>query len=152
TLYSCLSGRAFEGPRKGDQLKPVATIETDWGYWLGAYPGAVAYHMFEQYQPIELPRADNADSASTRGKTDPRLPANTPVIGVSVGHTTIAYPIATLEKSGGLIEDTVDHQKIVVLWYAPTRTAAIYATDIDEVTPAQTVSLVVDAKMPTAPF
>src|SRR5688500_9446777 len=26
TLYSCLSGRAFDGPRKGDQLRPVATI------------------------------------------------------------------------------------------------------------------------------
>ena len=49
TLYSCLSGRAFDGPRKGHQLKPVPTHETDWGFWLEAYPGAVAYHMFEKY-------------------------------------------------------------------------------------------------------
>src|SRR5437867_4809554 len=75
TLYSTLSGRAFAGPGKGTELQPVPTIETNWGYWSSAYPGSVAYHMFERYQPIDLPSGDLADSVSTRGPADPRLPA-----------------------------------------------------------------------------
>src|SRR5438093_674692 len=30
TLYSCLSGVAFDGPHKGDRLRPIATIVSDW--------------------------------------------------------------------------------------------------------------------------
>ena len=49
TLYSALSGVAFEGPKKGERLKPVPTLTTKWGWWLKHYPNAVAYHMFEKY-------------------------------------------------------------------------------------------------------
>src|SRR6266446_589224 len=42
TLYSCLTGVAFDGPRKGDKLKAVPTLVSDWGPWLKAYPHAVA--------------------------------------------------------------------------------------------------------------
>ena len=39
TLYSCLSGIAFDGPRKGTRLQPVPTLVSDWGFWLQAIPG-----------------------------------------------------------------------------------------------------------------
>jgi hypothetical protein len=154
TLYSCLSGRAFDGPRKGAQLKPVPTLETDWGWWLKAYPGAVAYHMFEKYQPVEMPKAENKDSASTRLPPDLRLSANTPVIGLALGNQAKAYPIAALEESDGLIHDGFARTKFVVLSHAPTRTAAIYRTELDAEgdKPAQGVNLHVDAAVPSAPF
>ena len=38
TLYSCLTGLAFDGPRKGDRLKPVPTLVSDWGLWLETLP------------------------------------------------------------------------------------------------------------------
>src|SRR5262249_34234506 len=53
TLYSCLSGVAFEGPKKGTRLEPVPTLMSDWGTWLALYPHAVAYHMFDKYKPVE---------------------------------------------------------------------------------------------------
>jgi hypothetical protein len=155
TLYSCLSGLAFDGPRKGHQLKPVPALETDWGFWLEAYPGAVAYHMFEKYQPIDLPKADNKDSQSTRVAADKRMPAMEPVIGLAIGDQSRAFPIADLEKAGGLIQGTsVGREKVVVLWYSPTRTAAIYAPELDaeKDKPKQAVSLKVDRSVPTAPF
>ncbi len=153
TLYSCLSGRAFDGPRKGHQLKPVPTVETDWGWWLRAYPGAVAYHMFEKYQPVELPKSDSADSLNTRGPVDPRLPPNTPVIGIHAGGQSRAYPIAALERSSGLITGTtLGRMKVAVLWYAPTRTAAIYETQIEADGTNPAVQLKVDESVPDAPF
>src|SRR2546421_9444860 len=39
TLYSCLTGVAFDGPRKGDRLAPVPTLVADWGGWVRRYPG-----------------------------------------------------------------------------------------------------------------
>ena len=169
TLYSALSGKAFDGPRQGDQLKPVPTIETQWGDWLARYPDTVAYHMFDKFQPVELPRDENADSVATRGKADPRLPAKSEVLGISLAGQARAYPLAMLEKSGGVVADTLAGQKVLVLWSRPTRTAAIFAAELDaesdrpeknqEKQPEkqqpdnkQTVTMTADSKEPSTPF
>ena len=153
TLYSALSGRAFAGPRQGDQLKPIATLETDWGFWNAAYPGSVAYHMFEKYQPVELPDGENADSVSTRPVADPQgVPDATRVIGLAWSNEAKAWPLAAIDAAGGVIEDKVGDQRVVVLWYRPTQTAAIYATDVEDSEPRQTVSLVYDDESARAPF
>jgi sugar lactone lactonase YvrE len=131
TLFSTLSGRAFAGPRKGQQLRAIPTITTDWGYWNATYPKSVAYSMFEKYQPIELPKVEHADSLRSRGPADKRLSGNTQVIGVDYAGKSKVYPLDALQKAGGLITDTVGGKPIVVLWYAPTRTAAVYTPDVD---------------------
>lgn len=146
TLYSALSGRAFAGPRKGDELKAIPTLETTWGYWSAAYPGTVAYHMYEKYQPIELPESDHADSVGTRLEYGPSaIPPMTEVLGVALGDRAKAYRITSLEKAGGLLTDRVGDQRVVVLWYAPTRTAAIYAPEVDQAEPPQAVTLAAES-------
>jgi len=79
TLYSCLTGIAFDGPRKGTRLQPEPTLLSDWGFWQKRYPAAVAYFMYDKYKPLELSGAPNEDSLKTRGPVDPRLPADTMV-------------------------------------------------------------------------
>jgi len=34
TLYSCLTGIAFAGPRQGSRLTLLPTLVSDWGFWL----------------------------------------------------------------------------------------------------------------------
>ncbi|MEX0712661.1 MAG: DUF3179 domain-containing (seleno)protein [Pirellulales bacterium] len=152
TLYSTLSGRAFAGPRRGDQLKPVATIATDWGFWNKAYPGSVAYRMFEKYQPIEVPDGPHPDSLATRGPSDPRLKPETEVIGVELGGQAKAWPIEALQRAGGLIRDKLGDQPVVVLWYKPTRTAAVYSTALENSDQPATVNLSYDPSSARAPF
>src|SRR2546421_9226168 len=82
TPYSCLTRIAFDGPRKGTRLQPEPTILSDWGFWQKRYPAAVAYFMYDKYKPVELPGAPNEDSLKTRSPVDPRLPADTMVLGV----------------------------------------------------------------------
>src|SRR5262249_9549320 len=67
TLYSCLTGIAFDGPRKGKMLESWPTIMTNWGWVMKNYPNTVAYHMFEKYKPTELPTKPNEDSLRSRG-------------------------------------------------------------------------------------
>src|SRR6476660_2010631 len=58
TLYSCLTGRAFEGPKAGTRLEPIPTLVSDWGDWMKRYPNTVAYEMFDKYKPTELPKKE----------------------------------------------------------------------------------------------
>jgi hypothetical protein len=125
TLYSCLTGRAFAGPGKGKRLQPIPTLVSDWGYWLKHYPGAVAYHMFDKYQPTDLPGKANADALRSRGPADSRLPAETMVLGVAEGDQARAYPLEALAKAG-LIREKVGGKERVVLWCDATRTAVAY--------------------------
>lgn len=125
TLYSCLTGIAFDGPKKGARLQPVPTLVSDWGFWLKHYPGGVAYNMFEKYQPIELPKEINEDSRKSRGQADKRLPADEMVLGVWTGKVAKAYPLAQLANDGFVV-DEVDGEPLVVLWEPETKTAAAY--------------------------
>src|SRR5436190_4596730 len=105
TLFSCLTGVAFEGPRKGTRLTPAPTLVSDWGFWLEKYPGAVAYHMFDKYQPVELPTKEDPDSTKSRSEPDRRLPADEPILGVWTGEAARAYPVSLLERRGLLVEE-----------------------------------------------
>src|SRR5207302_94602 len=114
TMFSALSGVAFEGPRKGQRLKPVPTLTCTWGEWIERYPNAVAYHMFDKYQPVELPKGENADSVKSRpAKTDPRLKPDELVLGVRVGDKTKAYPLAKL-IGGEWKPDELGGEKVLV--------------------------------------
>jgi hypothetical protein len=156
TLFSCLTGLAFDGPRKGTRLEPVPTLVSDWGFWLRRYPGGVAYHLFDKYQPVELPDKINEDSRrSRRDKCDDRLPAETLVLGIRNGKQARAYPLEALAKAG-VIREEVDGRPWVVLWYGPTRTAAAYSPvasppkKVDA--PVRPVTLSLDPKGGETPF
>jgi hypothetical protein len=151
TLFSALSGRAFAGPRQGESLVPIPTIETTWGYFSRVYPGAVAYHMYKKYRPFELPAVQDADSASTRLEPDPRLPAETDVFGLALADHAKAWTLAALQAAGGLVADKVGEQDVVVLWYGPTQTASAFAP-LTEEEPPQHVTLSYDPDRPDAPF
>jgi hypothetical protein len=89
--------------------------------------------MFEKYQPTELPKQDTADSVSTRGKADGRLPADAEVIGVTVGNVAKAYPVTMFAKSGFQSHfDELDGHKIAVFWHAGMRTGAVFANRLDD--------------------
>jgi hypothetical protein len=155
TLYSCLTGLAFDGPKKGERLRPVPTLMSDWGYWLRRYPQNVAYHMFDKYQPVPLPVKANEDSARSRGRPDPRLPAEANVLGVTVAGAARAYPLEAVEKAG-LVRDSLGSQDVVVLWHGATRTAAAYRPVAEppkkDSTSSRPVTLARDNKDKDAPF
>jgi hypothetical protein len=153
TLYSCLTGIAFDGPKKGTRLQPEPTVVSDWGFWQKRYPQAVAFTMYDKYQPVELPTEVNEDSRKSRPPADPRLPADTMVLGVWDGKHARAYPLDVLEKAG-VIHDIANGQPRLVLWYAPTRTAAAYRQPWGTSGLAGDVGWIfrVDPKVQAAPF
>ncbi|MBY0460606.1 MAG: DUF3179 domain-containing protein, partial [Gemmataceae bacterium] len=126
TLYSALTGLAFDGPKKGTRLPSVPTITATWGEALDVYPNGVAYHMFEKYKAEELPTRPNPESVKTRpAKTDPRLDPDALVIGVRIGDKAKAYPLA---KLGGawLMDELAGEQFVVTNALGPIAAAGAY--------------------------
>jgi hypothetical protein len=128
TLFSCLSGVAFDGPRKGEKLPFWPTVVADWGWYVKHYPGGVAYHMYDKYVPVELPAKANEEALKTRGKPDPRLPAETMVLGIDRKDKPLAVPLDMFAKRQfAVLPETVElDSPMIVLWQASTLTAAAY--------------------------
>jgi len=130
TLYSCLTGIAFEGPKAGTKLEAIPTLVSNWGDWLAKYPNTVAYHMFDKYQPTDLPNKEFDASRNSRVPVDARLAGDKVVLGVASGDAARAYLLDDLKKSGFLHEKIGDQDRIV-LWNDPTNTAAAYLSVAD---------------------
>lgn len=151
TLFDCLTGRAVDGPRRGEQLTPIPTIETDWGPWLKANPGTVAYAMVEKFRPQAPPSSLLPESRKTRREPDPRLDAEERVFGLALGGVIKAWPLKSFGDRPELRVGDLGGQKAVILWDGRTRTAAAYAPETEGPSP-QPVTLTVDPSDPASPW
>jgi hypothetical protein len=170
TLFSSLTGIAFDGPRKGERLELWPTMVTNWGWVMKHYPDTVAYHMFEKYKPTELSTKPNEDSVKSRGECDKRLLADELVLGTDLRSRTWprAYRIADLERMGKFAA-LLDYQEfgaaVWIFWDGTTRTAAAYLPTAEKRAETKELSvqgkvldtrlglsIVVDGKSETAPF
>jgi hypothetical protein len=151
TLFDCLTGVAFDGPRKGDRLELLPTIETDWGPWSKAQPGTVAYAMVVRFQPLSRPQAVLAESRQTRLEPDPRLDAEERVFGLALGAASDAWPLKGFGRAPEARHVVLSGQKVTILWDSHTHTAVAYAPE-SEGLPNQPATLVADLGSPEAPW
>jgi hypothetical protein len=151
TLFDCLTGAAFDGPRKGERLTPIATLESDWGPWLKANPGTVAYAMVAKFQPQSAPASLLPESRQTRPRPDARLDGEERVFGLALGEASRAWPLKSFGAQPALQTAALDGTRAVVLWDPRTRTAAAYAPESDGQTP-ELATLAMDASDPASPW
>jgi hypothetical protein len=151
TLFDCLTGVAFDGPRKGERLTPIPTIESDWGPWLKSNPGTVAYAMVSKFQPQTVPKTLLAESRKTRPESDRRLDAEERVFGLALGDSSTAWPLNSFSDRPEIRSITLGGKNAVIFWDARTRTAAAYAPETDGQTP-EGVTLVADSTDADAPW
>ena len=153
TLFDCLTGLAFDGPRKGERLVPIPTIESDWGPWLKANPGTVAYAMVAKFEPRSLPQTLLPESRKTRPDLDPRLDAEGRVFGLAEPESgkSQAWPLNRFGKGPESRLISFGGKKAVILWDARTRTASAYALETEEPSP-KAVTLAVDSGNPDSPW
>ena len=132
TLFSTLSGRAFDGPRKGEQLKPIPTSDDHLGLLeqvlsrIGRLPNVREVPTRSSYRSKTMPIRNRRGVRPIGG-----YPKTRRFLGVSAAGTWKAYPLNSLPKDGGVIHDTLAGQDIAIFWYPATRTAAAYATRLD---------------------
>ncbi len=150
TLWSALSGRAIDGPRKGERLRRIPSVVTQWRYWLMLHPESTAYDLFEgkTYDAAPLPVAMSDEAKESMGKVNARLEPLTSVLGVEIDGRAVAYPLDK-ESPRACVTDTVADHPIAVFWYGPTRSAVAFSSQLDE----RTLTFFADEISPeSAPF
>jgi len=150
TLWSALSGVAFDGPKKGQHLERVASVVTTWEHWLMLHPESTAYDLFDgkKYPRAPLPVTLSDGARESMGAVDPRLGAETSVLGVTVRGVAKAYPLDPETERASFL-DEVAGEPIAVLWYGPTTSAVAFHREVE----GSRLTLRADSVSPeTAPF
>jgi len=150
TLWSALTGRAFQGPQKGKMLERVPSMTTTWGHWLMLHPESTAYDLFDgkRYPPVDLPTEMSSKARESMGKVDERLEPFGNVLGVEGKESQIAFLLTGLEKRD-VRQTEFENQSVVVFWYGPTNSAVAFNAEID----GRKLSFYADEISPeTAPF
>jgi hypothetical protein len=150
TLWSALTGIAFEGPQTGKRLSRLPSLTTNWGYWRMLHPESTAYNLFDgkKYRVTELPVGVSQEARISIGSVDPRLKEDGPVLGVELRAGVKAFPLdPRVERA--CFTDEVAGQPIAVFWYAPTGSATAFEPTVD----GRRLTFYADAASPeTAPF
>ncbi len=147
TLYPQMTFTGVQGPRSGEALKLLPVVETTWRYWKQLYPntrvvsgnagvysiGDYTINPYGDYQSI---------SSLPLFSTYPRLDLN-PVgdyyepkemtLGVRFGEFAKAYPFPAIGDEA-VINDTVDGNSILVVWYKREQLAIPYLRNLEEQT------------------
>jgi hypothetical protein len=132
TLFSALSGVAFDGPQKGKRLTRIPSLTTHWGQWRMLHPESTAYDLFDgkKYSVTELPTKASAEAEKSRGEVDQRLEAQRLVHGVEIGEVRKAYPLDA-SKERACYMDRVGDQELAVFWYGPTKSSVAFESTLD---------------------
>jgi hypothetical protein len=133
TLYSALTGLAFEGPQAGHQFRRIPSMQCTWGHWLMLHPESTTYDMFDgkRYPGADLATELSAEARASMGDVDGRLRAMTLVLGVRVGDDTMVFPLADLPQRA-VFQDTIGGWSVVVFWYGPSKTAVAWRRVLDD--------------------
>lgn len=150
SLFSALTGIAFDGPQKGEKLNRVPNITTNWSHWLMLHPESTAYDLFdgETYKVTELPTRISAEALNSIGTVDARLEKFTNVLGIEGKSEQLAVALP-VQSARACQMVNVDNQSIALFWYGPTKTAVAFLGELD----GQTLTFYADEISPeTAPF
>jgi hypothetical protein len=130
TLWHALDGRAFAGPRAGKRLSRIPSLLTDWEYWLMLHPESSTFALGEAGAgpAPSSSRQLSGESRETMGMVDWRLPPLQEILGIEVGHSSLAVPLDELGERQAL-RCEIEDKGVVVFWYAPTRTAVAFSDE-----------------------
>ncbi len=150
TLWSALTGAAFDGPQNGKRLRRLPSMLTEWGYWLMLHPESTAYNLFEatNYPPVELPTGLSSEARQNMGEGDPRLEPLALVMGVEAGAGSKAFLLDRADERA-CFRDKVGEVSVAVFWYRPTLTAVAFNSQLED----RALTFYADKDSPeTAPF
>jgi hypothetical protein len=125
SLWTQIDGRAVRGAMTGTRLNLVPAQILSFTQWRREYPrGRVlsrATGVDREYGQNPYDYYDSLDAPIREffiGGWDRRMPPLDRVVGVAVGHASVAYPYRDLAESGtsSVVQDRVGDTEIVVIW------------------------------------
>ncbi len=116
SVWHHFNGEARSGYYTGTTLDFLPVQMMRWDQWVSLYPETVVLSDKTGYQHRYMPITPGAAVGYTSSFVDHRLPANALVLGVQVAGGTKAYPQQLVDEAGGVVNDLIGDEPIVVFF------------------------------------
>ena len=131
TLWTHLDGKAIQGPLEGKRLTLIAVPHMTWGGWRASHPDTTMLSpdtpFQDRYRPVQIGVFSRQEDLFG----DDRLASNTLVVGVEADDLFKGYSVEALTEVGGVVNDTLASQPIVVLYDDVARTGLAFSRAVD---------------------
>ena len=132
SVWTHLDGKATRGILQDARMTMIPVFHMTWGEWKGSHPDGMVLSpntpFQDRYRPVSIGRFNSREA--TFG--DDRLVANALVVGVEVNEQFKGYPLEELRKAGGVINDTLGGEPIVVFYDEDARMGLAYSRLLDD--------------------
>jgi hypothetical protein len=135
SIWMHLTGECIAGPHLGRRLVPLDTgRHTRWGEWRRTWPETevMAPDPERRHEYVPAPASSaghpyfDGPFPRTLHDRDGRLPPNALVHGIVVSGKPRAYPHSSLEKAGGVVEESFQGLDLTIWYDAGSRSAAAH--------------------------
>ena len=116
SVWTHLDGKTIQGPLDGARMSIVLLLHIAWGEWKASHPDTMVLSPDTPYQDRYGPVRIGVFNQREAEFGDARLAANALVVGVEVEGQFNGYPLEELRNVGGVVNDTVAGQPIVVIY------------------------------------
>ena len=131
TLWTHLDGKAIQGPLKGKRLNFIAVPHMTWGDWQASHPDTTVLSSDTPFQDRYRPVRIGVFSRQEDLFGDDRLASNALVVGVEVNGLFKGYSVEAIAEAGGVVNDTLASQPIVVFYDDVARTGLAFSPAVD---------------------
>ena len=130
STWTHIEGAAVDGPLSGTRMDLIPLQVAEWGEWTRLYPHTV---VLAEDTGFENRYRDVVTLGTRTGATgafvDERLPANAIVIGAEYNEEFKAYPVQLVDEEGGVVNDQLGGNSVVVFWDSDTQAGLAYSRD-----------------------
>jgi hypothetical protein len=137
SLWSPFIGEAIQGELEGRRLDRLPLVQCTWQEWLALHPSTrVVDGQHENrggHARAQYPGAEGFGKvlSQVRPDLDDRHPPHELVLGLEAGGHARAYPLALLTRLGGVVNDELGDEPLVLLHRPGTLLALAFSRRID---------------------
>ena len=116
SVWTHLDGKAISGEFQGARMTMLPLVHITWEEWKVSHPDTMVLSPDTPFQQRYGPVRIGVFNQREAGFGDARLDANALVVGVEVNGHFKGYSVKELANEGGVVNDTLDGQPIVVFY------------------------------------
>jgi hypothetical protein len=131
TVWTHLDGKALRGILDGARLTMIPVPQMTWSEWKESHPDTLVLSPDTPFQSRYGPARIGVFNRREAQFGDQRLPANALVVGVEVENIFKGYPLPELSAAGGLVNDTLSGQPLLVVYDGDAQTGLAYSRRVE---------------------
>ena len=117
SYWSHITGGAIEGPLKGKSLKTIPVVQTTWKEWIDEHPHSKVLKKDEEVKSSHYEKYFSDPNRTGLFRTfwlQDRLPGKEMVLGIKMGHFTVAVVEKKLDREG-FVETGLGGSRVIVV-------------------------------------